>query len=77
MYVILTGRWPYRDVPGRPEWDSEREGYETLVEERFSREEYPDVTALSAGNVIMGCWKRQYGSAQEVVDALMEICGRP
>ena len=72
LYVILTGRWPYRDVGGRPKRDGERHAYEMDVEERMRREEYPaDAVALPAGNVIMGCWNRRFETAQAVVEALI------
>lgn len=76
FYVALTGRWPYRSVPGRPKWNGEREAYEAVVEKRFAEGAYPDdVATLPGGSVIMGCWKRQYTVAQEVLDALEKELG--
>jgi serine/threonine protein kinase len=53
---------------------SDHEPYDYLVEEevaaRFSRKEYPDVQNYSCGRVIEGCWKGDFKSAQEVVDAM-------
>lgn len=53
---------------------SDREPYDYLAEEevaaRYLRMEYPDVQSYSCGRVIKGCWKGEFRSAQDVVDAI-------
>jgi serine/threonine protein kinase len=53
---------------------SDHEPYENLAEEevvaRYLRMEYPDVRNHSCGEIIEGCWKGDFKSAQEVVDAI-------
>jgi len=69
MYFILTGLWPYRPVRGRPRESSERHANEAVAEVFLARDEFPDVAALAgAGPVVLKCWKRQYKSAQDVLD---------
>jgi serine/threonine protein kinase len=55
---------------------SDHEPYENLAEEevaaRYSRMEYPDVQSYLCGRIIESCWKGDFKSAQEVVDAIQE-----
>ncbi|KAF1957729.1 kinase-like protein [Byssothecium circinans] len=60
IYFIMSDHQPYDDLA-----DEE-------VAARYSRMEYPDVRSYSCGRVIEGCWKGDFKSAQEVVDALSE-----
>jgi len=57
MFFIMSDHEPYNDLA-----DEE-------VAARFSRLEYPDVRNYACGRVIEGCWKGEFGSAQEVVEA--------
>ncbi|KAM3505585.1 hypothetical protein MY10362_002855 [Beauveria mimosiformis] len=66
----MTGHWPYRSTPGAPETIEEKLAYERELADAFNDENYPDVTRLVAGNVILACWKRQYSTADEVLRAL-------
>ena len=70
LYSITVGRGPFRDMPRRPEEASDREQYENEVEERFKRGEFPDVSGVAVGNVIMGCWTGKFAIAQDVLYAL-------
>lgn len=53
---------------------SDHEPYDSLTEEevaaRYSRMEFPDVHSLSCGRVITGCWKGEFRSARDVVNAI-------
>ena len=73
LYVITTGLWPHRDAPGRSGESREREKYETATETLLCRDEFPDVSGLTAAAVIMKCWKRQYESVQDVLDDLIML----
>lgn len=64
------GHWPYRSSPGPPETIDEKITYEMEVSKCFSQGEFPDVTKLVGGSVIMGCWTKQYATAEEVLYAL-------
>ncbi|RDL36264.1 Protein kinase-like [Venustampulla echinocandica] len=70
FYTILTGCWPYRSCPGAPEIAEEKIAYEKEVSEALSQGEYPDVTRVVGGRVILGCWMGQYLTAEEVLLAL-------
>ncbi|KAI9159048.1 putative serine/threonine-protein kinase [Paramyrothecium foliicola] len=72
IYTVLTGRWPYRDVPGRPSDGYEHEQYAVMAEEKMRREEFPYEPEVKGMDVIMKCWMRQYSSAQQVLDDLIE-----
>jgi hypothetical protein len=72
FYTIHTGRWPYKSTPGKFEKIDDRlEWEETVVNPKFQQEIFPDdVGELPAGDVILGCWKRQFATAQEALAAL-------
>ena len=71
LYAILTGYWPYRSRPFFSEGDTYLD-YVDRVELLFSQRQYPDVTALFGGNVVMGCWMQEYTSAEQVLRAFDE-----
>jgi serine/threonine protein kinase len=69
FYTIFTGHWPYRK--GQPPVAAEEKNtYETQVNEFFAAGIFPDVSNLSGGNVIKGCWQHQYKTAEDVLRAL-------
>lgn len=73
MYTIITGKWPYRDTAERFENIDDRLAWEEdFVYPRFQREEFPDVDGLALGKVILGCWKREFGTVQDVLRAIDE-----
>lgn len=58
MYFIMSDHEPYNDLT------------EEEVTVRYSRTEFPDVRRYPCGRVIEGCWKGEFRSAQDVVDAI-------
>ena len=36
----------------------------------FRQGQYPDVNGLVGGNVVMGCWMKEFTKVEEVLDAL-------
>ncbi|OAR03639.1 hypothetical protein LLEC1_00914 [Akanthomyces lecanii] len=66
----MTGHWSYRLTPGAPQTIKEKLAYERELADAFNDENYPDVTRLVGGNVILACWKRQYSTADENLRAL-------
>ncbi|KAF6817407.1 protein kinase-like domain protein [Colletotrichum plurivorum] len=76
FYVILTGRWPYKSTPGTFGKVDERIGWEEReVYPKFREGGFPDVKGLLVGDVIVKCWRRQFASARDVLDALQEVLG--
>lgn len=74
MYTIYTGRWPYKDTPGRLKTTEERVTFEARVDQLLSQDVYPkDVDKLPAGSVIRKCWLRKYQSVDEVLGDLIAI----
>ncbi|KAF1360121.1 kinase-like protein [Lizonia empirigonia] len=69
IYTILTGHWPYREgaPPVTPE---DIAAYEKEVYNMFMAGQFPDVSKLIGGKVIMGCWDHQYLSSEDVLEAL-------
>ncbi|PFH60896.1 hypothetical protein XA68_10141 [Ophiocordyceps unilateralis] len=70
FYTVLTGCWPYRSTPGRPEILKEAIAYEEEIAEALNQGKYPDLKGIVGGTVILACWTRQYGTAEEVLRAL-------
>ncbi len=69
VYTILTGCWPYRDGPS-PVTVQDKTAYEIYVNQMFAAGMFPDVSMLRGGNVIQGCWKHRYTTAEQVLWAL-------
>ena len=61
IYFFVAGNEPYHTLP------------EDEVTARYGRGEFPDVTAITTGEVICGCWKGQYESARDVWRSLQEF----
>ncbi|KAK0628115.1 kinase-like domain-containing protein [Bombardia bombarda] len=70
FYAILTGLWPYKPSPGPFVSTEEEADYEARVNRLFLQGRYPNVEGLVGGSVIMGCWKKQYQTANKVLEAL-------
>jgi serine/threonine protein kinase len=68
FYTIMTGCWPYWQGPA-PQGE-ERMAYQVKVSGYFKEGLFLDVTNVSDGKVIMGCWEYKYGTAKEVVNAV-------
>jgi len=69
IYTILTGYWPYREGPP-PLSMEDKIAYEKEVNMSFRAGKFPDVSKLSGGNVIKGCWDYRYQTAKDVVQAI-------
>ncbi len=75
-YAILTGRWPFQPEvqPGGELWETidERLAWEEeVVYPNFRAGRFPeDVGGLPAGEVILGCWRGKFGSAEGALEAL-------
>lgn len=62
IYEIMTGHEPY------PELDSIEE--ETIIEELYSRSDFPDLSGVLGQDPIRKCWLQQYKTAEECADDL-------
>ncbi|KAL2183577.1 kinase-like protein [Thermothelomyces heterothallicus CBS 203.75] len=71
FYTILTGRWPYKATPGRfAKLDDRLEWEERVVYPNFKMGKFPPVEHLPVGEVILKCWRREFGTAKDVLLAL-------
>jgi serine/threonine protein kinase len=68
LYTILAGHLPHKP-PGQFGL-GEEDRYRTHVYQLFARGEFPEVTNLIAGSVVMGCWKKKYKTVKEILCAL-------
>jgi hypothetical protein len=67
LYAIVTGRWPYRETSGPFKSVDDMERYERNVDDLFKRGEFPDVTGLYGGKVMLGCWRHEYTSVDDIL----------
>lgn len=67
LYAIMTSHWPFATVTGQDSFDSYTEEYWTQVDDRIDRGDFPDVDGLFGGEVMMGCWKHEFSTAEEVL----------
>ncbi|OIW27907.1 kinase-like protein [Coniochaeta ligniaria NRRL 30616] len=72
FYTIMTGLWPYRSCCGPFRTAQEMLDYDAKVNELFSRGQYPGVDDLAWGDVIKGCWTKQYQRADDILEASRE-----
>ncbi|KAI0850439.1 kinase-like protein [Daldinia vernicosa] len=70
LYTIFTGHWPYRAPGGRFGSSEEMVSYHRMVDDLFQRREFPDVSEIWAGAVILKCWMHEYASADDLLQAL-------
>lgn len=71
FYTVLTGRWPYKETPGRFDKIDDRLDWEDhFVYPRFKRGEFPSVEDLPVGEIILKCWRREFATAKDALAAL-------
>ncbi|KAL3469873.1 kinase-like protein [Aspergillus californicus] len=61
IYFIITGSYPYRDVPSAE------------VEDLYQVQQFPDVSSIICGTIITQCWHRQINSVHAIYDALTAV----
>lgn len=61
IYFIMTGSYPYKEVSSDE------------VEKLYEARQFPDVSTISCGSIIMQCWSREVHSAKAVFDCLIAI----
>jgi hypothetical protein len=67
--TILTGYWPCRTRAFFGEGDDYLD-YVDRVNLLFSQGQYPDVDGLWGGDVMMGCWRKEFTTAEQILEAL-------
>ncbi|KAM6525654.1 hypothetical protein FALCPG4_011190 [Fusarium falciforme] len=71
LYTIVSGHWPYREPPcGFFTSREEVEEYGARVNGFFKEGIFPDTEGLYGGDVILGCWRKQYSSANDILQEL-------
>ncbi|KAK2021450.1 kinase domain-containing protein [Colletotrichum zoysiae] len=75
LYAIVTGWWPFCKPGVTDRLDRKNiDHYDEEVTKRFATENFPDVSSLWGGHIIMGCWTGKYKSAADVkrdIDSVM------
>ena len=69
FYTILTGYWLYKS-PGPFKTAEEKFHYQRKATSLFSQGQFPDVTALTSGKVVIGCWTKECSTVKEILRAL-------
>jgi serine/threonine protein kinase len=67
FYTIMTGHWPYKSNNSSEKEDKWQ--YEERVVALLEQSVYPDVEGITGGMIIMGCWKKQYSTAEGILMA--------
>ncbi|RMZ78648.1 hypothetical protein DV738_g3706, partial [Chaetothyriales sp. CBS 135597] len=79
FYTIVTGHWPYKSSSssddGQEEGKEDKWQYEDRVIALLEQGVYPDVKEIPGGAVMMGCWKKQYRTAGEILMARRDGAG--
>ncbi|KAL1854456.1 hypothetical protein VTK73DRAFT_8738 [Phialemonium thermophilum] len=60
IYEIMAWKMPFAELG------------EAEVEENYAREVFPELDGIAAGQIIEGCWKEEFPSAEDVLAALRE-----
>ena len=70
IYIIMVGYWPH-GLPGSHMFKSmeEKRVYEDKVNHLFGSDDWPSVDGIEGGNIILGCWKKDFVTAQTVLGA--------
>ncbi|KAJ5100781.1 hypothetical protein N7456_006833 [Penicillium angulare] len=69
FYTVMTGHWPYKS-PGPFKSMAEKYDYEEMVDDLFSRQQYPPVDYIVCGSLIQGCWTERYNDVGALIQDL-------
>lgn len=81
LYELITGKAPYSELNERKSDDPDcikaqiRRQHEVVdleIESRYKKQQFPDVTSIYCGNIMLGCWRGQFGIAKEVLDLYLQ-----
>ncbi|KAJ5945861.1 hypothetical protein N7454_002700 [Penicillium verhagenii] len=79
LYELVTGAAPYSELNPAESDDPEaikaqiwrqHAVFDNVIEERYKAHQFPDVTGIWNGDIILGCWKGEFTSAEGVLDQL-------
>lgn len=90
LYELVAGQVPYKELyPIESEDVMQSSDHSVIraqvqrqhladceVEERYRKKEYPDVSHLLGGDVILGCWRGDFTSAEEALTRYIETRSR-
>ncbi|KAJ6070564.1 hypothetical protein N7467_011883 [Penicillium canescens] len=77
LYELVAGKAPYGELNVAESDDPEsikaqiqrqHEVIDFEIEERYKRQQFPDVTGYQRGDVILGCWRGQFATAADALD---------
>lgn len=81
LYELVAGRAPYSELNAIESDDPDsikaqiRRQHEVVdfeIEQRFKEQQFPDVTELRGGDIILGCWRGQFATAKEALDLYLK-----
>ncbi|CRK18716.1 hypothetical protein BN1723_017703 [Verticillium longisporum] len=67
LYVIIVGRWPFRDSCAHFNTLEEMDDYSSLVDDKFHQDIYPTLDGVFGQDIILGCWMGRFALAEEIV----------
>ncbi len=74
FYTVMTGLLPYKSrYLTKEEEEEDRWQFEDRVVELLEKGIYPDVEGITGGTIMMRCWKKQYLTADDVLEAQMVL----
>lgn len=63
LYELLAGQTPYKGQS------------DELIESLFWKGEFPSTDGLLLGDIIMGCWKREFSSPKDILNYSKSVLG--
>ena len=79
LYELVSGMAPYSELNPAESDDPEaikaqirrqHAVIDYVIEERYKAQQFPDVTGIWNGEIILGCWKGEFATAKEVLNML-------
>ncbi|KAJ6093407.1 hypothetical protein N7486_008696 [Penicillium sp. IBT 16267x] len=88
LFELVTGKVPYAELyPVEPKEIAQSSDQDIIrarvqrqyaadieVEKRFKNLEFPDVSHIFRGDIILGCWSGKFSSADEVLRSYLTVC---
>ncbi|KAJ5276047.1 kinase-like protein [Penicillium chrysogenum] len=77
LYELVAGKAPYSELNVAASDDPksikaqiqrQHKVIDFEIEERYKRQQFPDVTCYQRGDVILGCWRGQFATAADALD---------
>ena len=82
LYELATGKAPYSELN---ELESDDPGHikawirrqhkvvDAEIELRYKNQQFPDTSGHYCGDIILGCWRGQFGTAREALDMYLRM----